>query len=99
MKRLLAPLLAVAALVALDAVLPHLLNPYLFQILILIGINITLAVSLNLVNGFTGQFSIGHAGFMAVGAYAAYNFQLRIEGIPVLLTFMLAGASAGNTGT
>jgi branched-chain amino acid transport system permease protein len=36
-----------------------------------IGINIMLAVSLNVVNGFTGQFSIGHAGFMAVGGYTA----------------------------
>jgi branched-chain amino acid transport system permease protein len=36
-----------------------------------IGINVILAVSLNLVNGFTGQFSIGHAGFMAVGGYTA----------------------------
>src|SRR3954466_12728947 len=35
------------------------------------GINIILAVSLNLINGFTGQFSIGHIGFMAVGAYAS----------------------------
>ena len=38
------------------------------------GINIILAVSLNLINGFTGQFSIGHAGFMAVGAYASAYF-------------------------
>ena len=36
-----------------------------------IGINIILAASLNLVNGYTGQFSLGHAGFMAVGAYLA----------------------------
>lgn len=36
-----------------------------------IGINIILAVSLNLINGYTGQFSLGHAGFMAVGAYTA----------------------------
>jgi branched-chain amino acid transport system permease protein len=36
-----------------------------------IGINVILAVSLNIVNGFTGQFSIGHAGFMAVGGYAS----------------------------
>ncbi len=35
----------------------------------LVGINVILAVSLNLINGITGQFSIGHAGFMAVGAY------------------------------
>jgi branched-chain amino acid transport system permease protein len=44
---------------------------YFYDILINIGINIILAVSLNLVNGYTGQFSLGHAGFMAVGAYAA----------------------------
>ena len=41
------------------------------DVLTRIGINITLAVSLNLINGHTGQFSLGHAGFMAVGAYAA----------------------------
>ena len=37
--------------------------------LLIIGINIILAASLNLINGYTGQFSLGHAGFMAVGAY------------------------------
>ncbi len=46
-------------------------NPYYARIINLIGINITLAVSLNLINGLTGQFSIGHAGFMAVGGYTA----------------------------
>lgn len=46
-------------------------NPYYARIVSLIGINITLAVSLNLINGLAGQFSIGHAGFMAVGGYAA----------------------------
>src|SRR5688572_27312076 len=47
------------------------INPYYARIINLIGINITLAVSLNLINGLTGQFSIGHAGFMAVGGYTA----------------------------
>jgi len=47
------------------------ISPYVLQILCLAGINIILAVSLNLINGFTGQFSIGHAGFMAIGAYAS----------------------------
>ena len=41
------------------------------------GIAITLAVSLNLINGFTGQFSIGHAGFMAVGAYSSAYFSVN----------------------
>jgi len=58
-----------AGLWPLGRVLEQQLNPYFLQILILIGINIMLAVSLNLVNGITGQFSLGHAGFMAVGAY------------------------------
>ena len=40
------------------------------------AINIILATSLNLINGFTGQFSIGHAGFMAVGAYASAYFSV-----------------------
>jgi branched-chain amino acid transport system permease protein len=47
------------------------INAYYARILNLIGINITLAVSLNLINGLAGQFSIGHAGFMAVGGYSA----------------------------
>src|ERR1700690_3879505 len=47
------------------------INPYVLFILYDIGINIILAVSLNLINGYTGQFSLGHAGFMAVGAYTA----------------------------
>ncbi|MGQ9525227.1 MAG: ABC transporter permease subunit, partial [Armatimonadota bacterium] len=49
----------------------QLFSPYAFRILMLMGINTILAVSLNLVNGFAGQFSIGHAGFMAVGAYTS----------------------------
>ncbi len=47
------------------------LGGYQAGIAVFIGINIILAVSLTLVNGFTGQFSMGHAGFMALGGYAA----------------------------
>ena len=47
------------------------LGGYYSKIMLVIGINIILAVSLTVVNGFTGQFSMGHAGFMAVGGYAA----------------------------
>ena len=47
------------------------IDPYHLDVLTGIGINIILAVSLNLVNGHTGQFSLGHAGFMSVGAYLA----------------------------
>ena len=45
-----------------------LLNKYYMQLLMLAGINIIMTVSLGMVNGFTGQFSIGHAGFMGIGA-------------------------------
>ena len=45
------------------------IDAYLLDVALGIGINLILAVSLNLVNGHTGQFSLGHAGFMAVGAY------------------------------
>src|SRR5580765_4634714 len=47
------------------------INAYYLQIILFIGINIILAVGLNLINGYTGQFSLGHAGFMAIGAYSA----------------------------
>src|SRR5947208_13690787 len=60
--------------VVLSAVASHFsgeINSYYLQIVIFIGINITLAVSLNLINGYTGQFSLGHAGFMAIGAYVS----------------------------
>ncbi|MEL7602285.1 MAG: branched-chain amino acid ABC transporter permease [Bacillota bacterium] len=46
-------------------------NPYMIQILMFAGVNIMMTVSLNLVNGFTGQFCIGHAGFMSLGAYGS----------------------------
>jgi branched-chain amino acid transport system permease protein len=47
------------------------IEPYFYTIMMYAGVNIILAVSLNLVNGFTGQFSMGHAGFMSVGGYLA----------------------------
>ena len=47
------------------------IDPYILDVTLGVGIAITLASSLNLINGFTGQFSLGHAGFMAVGAYSS----------------------------
>ena len=58
-----------AALVA--QIFSNQINGYYYDVIIKVGINIILAVSLNLINGYTGQFSLGHAGFMAVGAYTA----------------------------
>ncbi|HEY0459478.1 MAG TPA: branched-chain amino acid ABC transporter permease [Pyrinomonadaceae bacterium] len=50
------------------------IDDYQGRLLVFIAINVILATSLNLINGFTGQFSIGHAGFMAVGAYSSAYF-------------------------
>lgn len=60
---------------------------YYNRILVMMGINITLAVSLNIINGHAGQFSLGHAGFMAVGAYSAsfltvYYFGPFVDKLP-----------------
>jgi len=66
-----AVLYVINALISDEGLLGVGMPPYYARILILAGINIILAVSLNLITGFTGQFSIGHAGFMAVGAYSS----------------------------
>ena len=63
-----------AILFGLQSLLRAQFNPYITQVIALVGVNIILAVSLNLINGVTGQFSLGHAGFMAVGAYASMAF-------------------------
>src|SRR5688500_12695216 len=63
-------LVNLAMMVGLD-VAPRTMLPYADLILRSICVNIVLAVSLNLINGYTGQFSLGHAGFMAIGAYTS----------------------------
>src|SRR5215213_2388863 len=77
LRNLIIALIVIGVLYGLDFVFQAgLINPYYTRILMLCGISITMAVSLNLINGFTGQFSIGHAGFMAVGAYSAAYFSV-----------------------
>ena len=56
----------------------EIIDPYWEANIILMLINIILAVSLNLINGYTGQFSIGHAGFLAVGAYVGAIFTVKL---------------------
>jgi branched-chain amino acid transport system permease protein len=73
------------------------LDPYLQLVLVYLGINIMLAASLNLVNGYMGEFSIGHAGFMAVGAYGASVLTVQVlpPTWPTPLAFPLAVAAGG----
>ena len=63
----------------------------------LIGINIILAASLNLINGYTGQFSLGHAGFMPVGAYTGVNLTTNFH-LPLIVAMLAGGAAAALLG-
>ena len=67
---------------------------YVQRIVLLAGINVILAVGLNLINGTTGQFSIGHAGFMAVGAYGAAFFGVKLAPVVQRLVGVAAVADA-----
>jgi branched-chain amino acid transport system permease protein len=114
-RKLLIIVATLAALAAMNYLVEYGLgdfqiNPYYARIINLIGINITLAVSLNLINGLAGQFSIGHAGFMAVGGYTAtyltvyYGRQITalvgsqvtdpVGAAVVMVPSLLAGAAA-----
>lgn len=85
---------AVAAVWLLNIWLPDFMSPYFFQILVLAGINVILSVSLNLVNGFTGQFSMGHAGFMSVGGYlSAYITTELVASRPELMNDPFMGVA------
>ncbi|WP_413570740.1 branched-chain amino acid ABC transporter permease [Bdellovibrio sp. HCB117] len=69
MKSLKSPLLVFLFLCVLGFILDFGINAYFQLILLFALVNCLLSMSLNLVNGYTGQFSLGHAGFMAIGAY------------------------------
>jgi branched-chain amino acid transport system permease protein len=81
MKRFAMPLLiAVTILVTIVPSWLGIYNSYIQYIMTLVGINITLAVSLNLINGYMGEFSVGHAAFMGVGAYVASIITILLVG-------------------
>src|SRR5262245_46126070 len=77
------------------------ISPYYYDVIIGIGINIILAASLNLINGYTGQFSLGHAGFMAVGAYSSawltltFGYSFGLGTFSTTTTYLLALLSGG----
>lgn len=83
-KRIILLLLAYVIIQLLIAV--NIINDYLQATLVTICINIILAVSLNLITGFTGQFSLGHAGFMSIGAYTCAIITMKM---PTLGGFVL----------
>jgi len=90
-----APYLAILALLA--AVPAFLPNPYHVQVLVFIGIYVILTLSLNLLNGYVGLLSIGHAAFYAVGAYASAKLTIELH-LPWLAALAGSGAIAGLFG-
>ncbi len=88
------------ALLAFAAVaVPLFASPYMLSaILIPFLIFALAALGLNMLTGYCGQLSLGTAAFMAVGAFASYNFLARLPGLPILLAFVLGGLCAALVG-
>ena len=85
-------------IIALVAVVPAVVtNLYHIQVMIFIGIYIILTLSLNLLNGYVGLLSIGHAAFYGIGAYASAKLVMEV-GLPFPLAMLGAGAVAGICG-
>lgn len=82
------------------AVIPLLINSeYLFSAILAPFLALSLAaLGLNLLSGYAGQVSLSSAAFMAIGAFAAYNLNLRIPGLPLIASFILAGVIAAGFG-
>ena len=72
---------------------------YLFEAILAPFLALSLAgIGLNLLTGYAGQVSLGSAAFMAIGAFAAYNFNLRVPGLPLIVSFVLSGLTAAAIG-
>jgi branched-chain amino acid transport system permease protein len=88
-----------AVLVFAFLVVPFIANQYWFSAILVPTLIFALAaLGLNILTGYAGQLSLGSAAFMAVGAFAAYNFVLRAPGMPLLVAFVLAGCCAALVG-
>ena len=92
--------IALTTLVLFAAVVvPLFASPYMLSaILIPFLIFALAALGLNILTGYAGQLSLGTAAFMAVGAYASFNFVARVPGIPLLVAFVLGGLCAALVG-
>ena len=105
MKAFKNPLIAFIALGLVAATLEFGFNPFFQLMALFVLVNCLMSMSLNLVNGYTGQFSLGHAGFMAVGAYTAAFGSSHVHIFPeslamgnYVITTLLAGGLAGLAG-
>ena len=86
-------------LVAAFVVVPLVATQYWFSAILTPLLILALAtLGLNILTGYAGQLSLGTAAFMAIGAFMTYNFELRIPGMPILVSFALAGLCAAAVG-
>ena len=92
--------IAIIVLLGLAVVaVPLLASEYLMRAVLIPFLILSLAaLGLNILVGYCGQISLGTGAFMAVGAYAAYNFQVRIDGMPVVASLLLGGVFATIVG-
>jgi branched-chain amino acid transport system permease protein len=80
-------------------VVPLVAPEYLFRAILIPFVILSLAaIGLNILVGYCGQISLGTGAFMAVGAYAAYNFQVRIDGMPLIVSLLMGGLCATGVG-
>jgi branched-chain amino acid transport system permease protein len=88
-----------AILAAAFLLVPMLASDYMFRAILIPFLILALAaLGVNILVGYCGQISLGSGAFMAVGAYAAYNCLIRIDGIPLILAILLGGVFATFVG-
>lgn len=102
-RRILPILLAIGFLLSFLVPAFNLLNPYVQLVIMYVGINIIMTTSLNLINGYMGEFSVGHAGFMAVGAYTGALLTMHVWSPNLVawlfpVTVILAGLASALAG-
>ena len=90
---------AILSLVILAFVVPLLVDEYMLRAILIPFLILALAaIGVNILVGYCGQISLGSGGFMAVGAYAAYNTLIRVDGMPLLLALLSGGFFATLVG-
>jgi len=92
--------IAIAAVIAAAFIaVPLLATPYVVTGILIPFLILSLAaLGLNILTGYAGQLSLGTAAFMAVGAFASYNFMLRVPEMPILLAFIGGGVVSALVG-
>ena len=91
---------AILAIIAFAFVgVPFIADEYMFRAILIPFLILTLAaIGVNILVGYCGQISLGSGGFMAVGAYAAYNMFVRFDGMPVIVALLTGGFFATLVG-